>query len=76
MGRVSTTTLTDVMAGTIGVRIDLRTDAGLERVAAGRLADGDRTGNRVRLVDEITGRLIAVTLTSAHMIAYTPGRAA
>lgn len=72
---MSSTTLAGLLAGAIRVRIDRRTAAGLERVAAGRLVDGDRTGNRVRLVDEITGGLVAVALTSAHTVAYTPGRA-
>lgn len=73
---MSTATLNRLLEGQIGVRIDRRTATGLERVAAGRLVDGDRTGNRIRLVDEITGRLVAVALTSAHTVAYTPGRAA
>lgn len=72
MGVVSLSTLNGLLAGHISVRIDRRTTTGLERVAAGRLVDGDRTGHTVRLVDEITDRIVEVALTSAHTVAYTP----
>lgn len=69
---MSLSTLHHLLAGEIGVRIDRRVETGFDRVAAGRLVDGDRRGNRVRLVDEITGRLVEVGLTSSHVVAYTP----
>lgn len=72
MGPVSLATLHHLLAGEIGVRIDLRTETGFDRVAAGRLVDGDRRGNQIRLVDEVTHQLIEVALTSAHVVAYTP----
>lgn len=72
---MSTSTLTALLSGHLPVRIDLRTSGGLERVASGRLVDRDRTGNRIRLLDEVTGRFTTVALTSAHTVAYTPGRA-
>ncbi|MFJ6022945.1 hypothetical protein ACIQFP_26675 [Nocardiopsis alba] len=69
---MSLATLTDLLAGAIRVRVDRRTVHGLEPVTAGRLVDGDRRGNRVRLVDEVTHQLIEVSLTSSHVVAYTP----
>lgn len=72
MGPVSLSTLTDLLAGVIRVRVDRRTVHGLEPVAAGRLVDGDRRGNQIRLVDEVTHQLIEVSLTSSHVVAYTP----
>lgn len=69
---MSLETLTGLLAGAINVRIDRRVEGGFARVAAGRLVDGDRTGHRIRLVDEITGRLVEVGLTSEHVVAYTP----
>lgn len=73
--------LAGMITGRITVQIGLRTPRGIEHVAAGVLAGGDATGNRLQLVDEITRQLRTVALTSAHVIAYrtsteTPGRVA
>jgi hypothetical protein len=69
-------TLSALISGRITVRVDLRTPDGLAHVAAGRLVDGDRTGNTLRIVDECTGRLRTVRLTSGHVVAYRPHNAA
>lgn len=72
MGPVSLATLNDLLNGHVLVRIDRRTANGLEPVAAGRLAMRARTGHTLQLEDDLTGRAVTVTLTSAHVVAYTP----
>lgn len=69
---MSLETLTDLLNGHVLVRIDRRTANGLEPVAAGRLAMRDRTGHTLQLEDDLTGRAVTVTLTSSHVVAYTP----
>lgn len=65
-------TLTNVLAGRIDVRIDRRTpDGGLSHVAAGRLVGGDRAGNSLDIRTG-HGAVRTVRLSGAHVVAYTP----